>query len=115
MLNNDNNKKDRFEGDEDMAVLYETVNNVQQICTIKQHITDIRVRLLETISKLTMKEKENELEYITFNLDELSEDEIMLLNMFHMMENDQNNFAERVSHINYEGLMVDEYKDSSSK
>lgn len=113
MLNSDNNKKDRFEGDEEMAVLYETVNNVQQICRIKQHITDIRVRLLETINRLTM--KESELEYITFNLDELSEDEIMLLNMFHMMEDDQNSFAEGVSHINYEGLMVDEYKDSSSK
>lgn len=113
MLNNGDGKIDRFKGDEEMAVLHKTVNNIQQICSIKQHITDIRVRLFEAINKLTIKERE--LEYITFNLEELSDEEIILLNMFHMMEDEQNSFAEGVAHISYEGLIVDEYKDGCDK
>lgn len=106
MLNNDKKRKDLLKGEEEMAVLHNTVNEVQRLCEIKGFITDFRVKLFEAINKLT--EEEKKIEYITFNLEELSDEEIMVLNMFHMMEDEQNNFAEEIIHINYEGLGLDD-------
>lgn len=96
------NNKDfgKHEEEEKMAVMEKTVNQMYDIVNLKEIITSVRLDLLKAINII----RKNDVETITFDMDNLSDEEKLFLNTYHMMIEDQNRFVKETAHISYECL-----------
>ncbi|MGO0906381.1 hypothetical protein ACTPC6_11385 [Clostridioides difficile] len=110
MLNNENINNKNAKGENDMAVLQYKVNQIQELFSMRSSIINIKLNLFESILKFRNVHEETicDKEIIEFNLDELSADELQFLNTYEMMLEEQDDFAQNVPYISYEGILKDE-------